>query len=142
MARTLASQAYPLRQESDAKNELLADIHCWNSLPTHFGVGAEGWALSSHDCGVQIAGLRHFEDMQVKIPREEGQEIAETVTQAALQLFGWSMDTEDAPHIRPMGSFLRGKRGTSVRTPVSFGSIDTRKSAYVASQGIQGNDCL
>lgn len=52
--------------------------------------------------------------MQVKIPREEGEEIAQRVTQAALNLFGWSFDSEDAPHIRPMGSFLRGKRGTSV----------------------------
>ena len=64
---------------------------------------------------VQTAGLKYFEDMEVKISREEGKAIAQFVREAALQLFGWDMDGEDSPHMRPMGSFLRGKHGTGVR---------------------------
>lgn len=52
--------------------------------------------------------------MEIKIPRDEGLIIAQRVTEAALSLFEWDLGSEDAPHIRPMGSFLRGKKGMSV----------------------------
>lgn len=70
---------------------------------------------------LQTAGLRHFEDMKTRIPHEEGLQITAHVRSTSAQLFDWSLDGCDAPHIRPMGSFLRGKPATSVR----FGTVRT-----------------
>ena len=63
---------------------------------------------------LQVAGLKHSEDMKVRISKAVGEEILQIVRSAALALFGWDPASEDAPHIRAMGSFLRGKHGTSV----------------------------
>ena len=63
---------------------------------------------------LQVAGLKHHEDMKVRIPRPVCEQILQIVRSAALALFGWDPASNDAPHIRAMGSFLRGKNGTSV----------------------------
>ena len=61
-----------------------------------------------------MAGLKHHEDMKVRIPRPVGEQILQIVRSAALDLFGWEPASNGAPHIRAMGSFLRGKHSTSV----------------------------
>lgn len=63
---------------------------------------------------LQLAGLKYFDDMQEKIPREEGGKIAGHVRSLILDVFHWSIDGEDAAHVRQMGSFLRGKPKLSV----------------------------
>ena len=83
---------------------------------------------------MQKGGLRHFEDLQVRIPHAEGIEIGRTVRAAALNLFGWECESADYPHIRPMGSFLRGKPATTVGTPPTF-NLGMRASRFSELDG-------
>ena len=63
---------------------------------------------------LQLAGLKHFADLQEKMTAQEGSELAEFVKQQVLELFDWKVVGEDAAHVRQMGSYLRGKQRCSV----------------------------
>lgn len=62
----------------------------------------------------QVAGLKHYEALKLRIPREECSAIAGVVTEAVQRLFAWPTQGSSPAHIRAMGSFVRGKPATSV----------------------------
>ncbi len=60
--------------------------------------------------GVQVAGLKHFDDMQQRIPRAEVEQVHGVVCGVVREVVGVEgLPDADRLHCRVTGSYIRGK---------------------------------
>lgn len=67
---------------------------------------------------MQVAGLKHFDDMQHRIPRSEVEQVHSLVCGAVRDILGVEgLPDADRLHCRVTGSYIRGKPMTGQHRP-------------------------
>ncbi len=85
---------------------LLQCSMCWReSWKLCSSVACQIWAAV-----VQVAGLKHFDDMQQRIPRSEVEQVHSLVCGVVREVVGVEgLPDADRLHCRVTGSYIRGK---------------------------------